>query len=122
MKNDKRPNVFDFLESSQDRKTSLCDVWNAAIHKADAADRCCWLIFHRDKTRLDYIIVDSYFWWTLCRYAQKQIDNRLEIDDAYIMELEAFLTEFKPWEVAGAFLGRKKGKEVKGNYYFMSAE
>jgi len=92
MKNDKRANALDFIDTTNRKKNWLYDVWIDLVNKSDEAGRFPWLIFHRPETRIDYIVIDKKFIYELIAMDS----NCLKFDTGYIYELEDFLYRCKP--------------------------
>lgn len=102
MKDDKRANALDFIDVDSRRKCWTREVWNRVFNQADESERLGWLIFHRQGTRLDYIVIGDDFLNECGKLLE--YDNCLQFDGGRILELENFLYHFKAWEIAECFL------------------
>jgi hypothetical protein len=115
IKNDNRANVLDFILTPK-RKGFLNEAWEKVRYQADDAERLPWLIFHRPKTSLNYIVLCDNFYLNfeshLC-----ELEGLTSMDGTvFIFELEDFLSTIDPWIFAKVFHGSAKGQEVKERY------
>ena len=101
LKNVRTTNILDFI-SPEKKSEGIVIWWGKVSRQAKDAERIPWLIFHRNNSRLDYLICPSEFLGKLEQYTglfRKGITIQGK-HRVVIIELDYFLGKVQPQDFA----------------------